>query len=150
MTRCRLLKEPRFAVTQRQPFPDRLKDRNRDLSATTYNYNTQNITRIKKALLAGFVDNAPYLSLSLYSHLQYCYVSDPFQGWRLAGCLSHRFFIPPTMAFTRAIRGCSPSNSISHSQIATAFEQSSGQNGLVSNNFDFEDPQFTVLSRPLI
>lgn len=55
------------------------------------------------------------------------------------------------MDFTRAIRGWSPSIiEISHSQIATAFEKASGQNGLGLNTFGFEDTQFTVLSRPHI
>lgn len=53
------------------------------------------------------------------------------------------------MDFTRAIRGWSPSiTDLTHSQLA--FEQSSGQNGLVLNNFGFEDPHFTVYSRPHI
>jgi hypothetical protein len=55
------------------------------------------------------------------------------------------------MDFTRAIRGWSLSIlDLTRTQIATAFEQASGQNGLVLNTFGFEDTQFIVLSRPHI
>jgi hypothetical protein len=55
------------------------------------------------------------------------------------------------MDFARAIRGWSPSIiDLSRSQIATAFEQASGQNGFVLNTFGSEDTQSTVLSRPHI
>lgn len=55
------------------------------------------------------------------------------------------------MDFTRAIRGWSPSIlDPTRTQIAVAFEQASGQKGLVLNTFGFEDTQFTVLSRPHI